>query len=277
MAKKNKITYPFVNGVDKDNVKNSKSYHSELEEKLKEINIPQLTDLIDIEDFSEINNQDWNKGMLEYDFDFEPSEEYKERVKALTYGFNSVDNYKANKKGLKDEDNPHSGNVKYFDKVKEKSKIRNAEVYSDRLAGLKTSKLSDTAKKRQQPKSVFKESATGMYVIDFSNQQFKTTSQLFESLPEKFLTNEGCFKVIDGNNTEFVLETKINSLLNKREVNILSKYNKEVANEALLRMKSLFKFNPASYKKVKAMNEDEMANKLVQTIKESINYDEKYI
>ena len=94
------------------------------------------------------NIKDLNKSTLDVKFSYEPSKEYKERVKAQVHGFPSVQNEKESKIETENKSVDFEGNKKIYkdEEDKQKERTKNSEVIKQ--SGLQSHNL---------PKETFKD------------------------------------------------------------------------------------------------------------------------
>ena len=84
---------------------------------------------------------DYNKTTLDNDFAYEPSKEYKDRVKAQVHGFPSVENEKNSKIEEENDSLYFEGNKDFYEQNAEKRKEVADARQTDKHAGLKSHNL----------------------------------------------------------------------------------------------------------------------------------------
>jgi len=89
--------------------------------------------------------KDFNKTTLEVDFAYEPSDQYKERVKAQVHGFPSAENEKNSKIEKDNESLDFEGNKDLYDEISDKYKDVTKRKKTIKKAGLKNRMLPDEA------------------------------------------------------------------------------------------------------------------------------------
>lgn len=223
----------------------------EVESKNKEINDKAYKDAekiskehygkeLEAPEIAKYEKHDWNKTTMDVDFDFEPSDEWKEQQKAHIEGYTSKDE----KENGIEKSGDFDDNKDFYDASKEvddKSK-NNKEIMNS--TGIKGNNIYH----RPGGKEYFERH--GGYVkenkvktVFFKKTTFLNESHMISRIPDEF-KNEGCtFKMKDKTGNEYLVEWSDN------RANIIGHEDKVKFNESLDRMKSLFNYNSEDYYK----------------------------
>ena len=191
-----------------------------------------------------------NADLLDYDFATEPSDEYKERVKAQTMGYDTVSAMKSGTErgGVEMDDDAriYKWMSDAHDKRTEERKMRDE-------SGLQA---------RMYPKgtfdrgSMFKESKnTKEKKLKFKHTKFLNEEMVLSRIPEEYKKDGQRIHMSDSYGNEYVVECqKINSTGNV-EVNIVSKSNKLDEQKQVDRI-----FELMDYKTPKGMTPNDRVN-----------------
>ena len=177
----------------------------------------------------EINN---NKTNLDLEYSSDPGEAWKERIKKGIEGDSTMGNNSDKDDATSDEGN------KTFYKVSEKS----SEEKTDNEHTLKTtglvSKFIDLPKKATAFEGV---DITKMKRLNFKNTQFLGENHMFSLIPEDYKKDGSNFIMKDKAQNEYLIEWKIDGLINKGSVKAYE--NKIKLAEEFNRIKSLYNYN----------------------------------
>lgn len=187
--------------------------------------------------------KDMNKTTLDAEFTNEPSQDYKDRIKAQAHGFASVND----EKNSSAKDNPslnYDGNKKFYDEVAKTSKER-ADYKSDhRHSGLKAHNL---PKKDTEIKTAFKESKI-MKRLVFKNTVFLNEENVKKRIPEDYKTDENRFYMKDSIGNEYLVECHKDRDFNFIHTDAtLVKASPKLVSEELERMKALTSYSSNKY------------------------------
>lgn len=213
----------------KDIMKETGDYNGGLEEKDRKTNPEDSVDL--------------NKTTLDVNFAYEPSDEYKERVKAQVKGFPSVENEK-NTDIKENESLDFDGNEKFYDDQKEKREKVAKAKQDDKHAGLKSHNL---PKENFEDKTMFKNENKTMKRLHFKNTVFLNEAQMLKKVPEEYKVDGNKFYMKDAKGTEYLVECVKDKVVDYVYTNVLSVTNKEKINEEIDRMKSLSDYKSSEY------------------------------
>ena len=213
------------------------------------------------------NENDTNKTTLDLKFDYEPSKQYKERVKSQVHGFPSVDNEKNSDVNDYDALDTET-NKKFYDDASKNRKNINKKEQEDKHAGLKTHNL---PKEEFKNDTLYTESKK-MKRLHFKKTTFLSEAQMLKKIPEDYKKDGNKFIMKDATNTEYVVECVVDDRFNFAKFNVLSKFNKENVNEELNRIKSLYEYNSSDYSSGTSSRsrkqEDTKLNEMVSRIKD---------
>lgn len=187
--------------------------------------------------------KDMNKTTLDAEFTNEPSQDYKDRIKAQAHGFASVND----EKNSSAKDNPslnYDGNKKFYDEVAKTSKER-ADYKSDyNHSGLKAHNL---PKEDTKIKTAFKESKI-MKRLVFKNTVFLNEENVKKRIPEDYKTDENKFYMKDSIGNEYLVECYKDKDFNYIHTQAqLVKASPKMVNEELERIKQLTSYSTEKY------------------------------
>ena len=206
------------------------------------------------------NIDDRNKTTLDYDYAYEPSDDYKERVKSQVHGYTSKSAEDNSTKDDFKKIGDFEGNKFFYD---DRSKIRskNAEEKQNyKHAGLKAHNL---PKETYKDNTLFTESRK-MKRLHFKNTTFLNEEQMLKRIPEDYKFDGNKFLMKDSKGNEYLVECKKDSLCESYiHTNVLG-YNcsKETVNEALEKFNHLCGYKSSD------------VNTKVNQVSESKNYND---
>ncbi len=200
---------------------------------------------------------DYNKTTLDVNFEYEPDDAWKERVKAQAEGYPSVQNKENN--GY-DQSLGFDGNKNFYDARKEMSKDRNDLDTIERESGLKARIKKDEID--YSNKTPFNE-AKQIKRLKFKNTTFLSETHLLSKVPEDYRVDENRFYMQDKTGTDYLIECKADPF-GYVHMEVVNKFNKENINEELEKMKRL-----AGYKY--SDDNKKVDTKKIETMSESIN------
>lgn len=211
---------------------------------------------------------DYNRTTLDYDFAYEPSKEYKDRVKAQVHGFPSVENEKNSK--IKDENKglDFKGNEDFYERDAEKRKEIAAARQTDKHAGLKSRNLPKEAFKDN---TLFKNENKKMKRLNFSKTIFLDESQMLKKIPDDMKVAGNKFYMRDAAGNEYLIECvddkAVKGLVHTK---ILDYKNQEKIDEAFKRMKELYNYRSSGGKHNDCEHENEMVSKMITESKKNL-------
>lgn len=151
---------------------------------------------------------DRNKTTLDYDYAYEPSDTYKERVKSQVHGYTSKSaEENASKKDF-EKAADFEGNKDFYEKRKEIRK-KDADAKQDyKHAGLKAHNL---------PKEIFKDNtlfneSRKMKRLHFKNTTFLNEEQMLKRIPDDYKVDGNKFLMKDSKGNEYLIECKKDKL-----------------------------------------------------------------
>lgn len=213
------------------------------------------------------NIYDTNKTTLDVNFAYEPSKDYKERVKAQVHGYASKEH---EKNSDTDESVDVSGNEKFYDEQEKKSKEQNKKETDERHAGLKSHNLD---KENFKDKTIYANESKKMKKLHFKNTVFLSESQVIKKVPDDYKTDGNCFIMEDKNNNQYLVECKVDdNLVGFTQLTVTKKDTKEQVAEQIKRMQQLFEYKSSDYfkdtTKESRLNEDKNLSELINKVKE---------
>ena len=193
-------------------------------------------------EISEVNSDDKNKTTLDYDFNTEPSDDYKNRVKSQVNGYPSTNSEKN-----ADNSVEHDPNKEFYKKQQKKHKEMSSLEQDDKAAGLKSRMLD---KKNFKDNSAFKNEFKNngkLKIIHYKNTVFVNEESMLKKVPDSFKTDGNEFIVKDASGTQYMVECKINDKFNFAELKVVGKVNPSVIKEELEKIKSLSAYKSGDY------------------------------
>ena len=211
---------------------------------------------------------DYNKTTLDNDFAYEPSKEYKDRVKAQVHGFPSVENEKNSKIEEENDGLDFEGNKDFYKQNAEKrKKVANARQ-TDKHAGLKSHNL---------PKETFKDNtlytneSRKMKRLNFSKTVFLNEAEMIKKIPDDMKIDGNKFYMKDAVGNEYLVECvkdkAINDIIHTKVVDYR---NKEKIDEAFKRMKELYGYKSSTGTQNSGKFENGMVGKMISESKEKL-------
>ena len=211
---------------------------------------------------------DYNRTTLDNDFAYEPSDDYKERVKAQVHGFPSVKNEKDTK--IKEENKAldFSGNDDFYKSQSEKrKKIANARE-TDKHAGLKSHNL---PKETFKDNTIYTNESKKMKRLHFNKTVFVNESQMLKKIPDDMKFNGNKFFMKDSVGNEYLIECVQDKVIKDIiHTNIINYENKEKLNETFDRMKQLYSFKSSNNVQNSGEFENKMVGKMISESKEKL-------
>ena len=211
---------------------------------------------------------DYNKTTLDNDFAYEPSKEYKDRVKAQVHGFPSVENEKNSK--IKEENNSldFEGNEDFYEQNAEKRKEVADARQSDKHAGLKSHNL---------PKETFKDNtlytneSKKMKRLNFSKTVFLNEAEMIKKIPDDMKIDGNKFYMKDSVGNEYLVECVKDKVINDIiHTKVVDYKNKEKIDEAFKRMKELYGYKSSTGTQNSGKFENGIVGKMISESKEKL-------
>lgn len=182
--------------------------------------------------------EDGNKTMLGLDYDAEPVDKFKKRVKAQAMGYSS-DIEKEN-----DIEKVGDFSDDFYENEKKTVEQMSDDKENIRTAGLVSSELKDKDKDYGKVNTVFNENRIKR--LTYQHTKFLNESQIFTKIPEEFKTDGNKFIVRDATETEYLVEWCVDKKNNISEGRIVNERNLKETNKALDRMAELMGYNSSS-------------------------------
>lgn len=189
--------------------------------------------------------KDYNKTPLDSRFSYEPTDSYKERVKAQVHGFASADNEKNSKVEEENKGVDFEGNKEFYDEREEIGKEMADRYFLDKKSGLKHRMMPDkyfkqhTTFKGGENKKSKNESKT-MKRLHFSKTVFLNEAEMIKKIPDDMKVDGNRFFMKDSIGNEYLIECKRDEVINNFiHTNVVSFVNKEQLEEDFNRMKYL--------------------------------------
>lgn len=199
--------------------------------------------------------EDYNKTTLDLDFDYEPSDSYKERVKAQVQGFPSKQNQDSTD-SKKNDSLDYKGNEEMYKKLSAKSK-----KVTDKEVELKHSGLAarTKSKKEFENNTLFKDKKTNentMKRLHFKNTRFLSESQMLSKVPEDYKIDGNVFLMKDSTGAEYIVECTVDDRFNFAQFTVNTKPNKNVINEEFNRIQKLYEYKSSDYNTQQKVTDD---------------------
>ncbi len=211
---------------------------------------------------------DYNKTTLDNDFAYEPSKEYKDRVKAQVHGFPSVENEKNSKIEEENDSLDFEGNKDFYEQNAEKRKKVADARQTDKHAGLKSHNL---------PKETFKDNtlytneSRKMKRLNFSKTVFLNEAEMIKKIPDDMKIDGNKFYMKDAVGNEYLVECvkdkAINDIIHTKVVDYR---NKEKIDETFKRMTELYGYKSSNGTQNSGKFENGMVGKMISESKEKL-------
>lgn len=182
--------------------------------------------------------EDGNKTMLGIDYDNEPGDDYKKRVKAQAMGYAS-DAEKNN-----DIEKVGEFNDDFYENEKKTVKQMSDDRENIRTAGLVSSELKDKDKEYGKVNTVFNEGR--MKRLTYQHTKFMNESQIFSKIPEDFKVDGNKFIVRDATESEYLVEWCVDKKNNISEGRIIKERNLRETDKTIDRMAELMGYKSSS-------------------------------
>ena len=189
------------------------------------------------------NIKDLNKSTLDVKFSYEPSKEYKERVKSQVHGFPSVQNEKESKIETENKSLDFEGNKKIYkdDEDKQKERTKNSEEIKQ--SGLQSHNL---PKETFKDKTIFTNENKKMKRLTY-NKTFISEAQVLKKIPDDYKTDGNRFIMRDNSGVEYIIECHKDNNVDFIHTNIVQKIDRNALNEQFKRMKELTEYSTSKY------------------------------
>lgn len=207
---------------------------------------------------------DYNKTTLDVNFEYEPDDAWKDRVKAQVEGYPSVQNKEKN--GY-DQSLGFDGNENFYKARKEMSNDRNDLDTIERESGLKARIKKDEI--NYSNKTPFNEAKQIKRLI-FKNTTFLSESQVLSKVPEDYRVDENRFYMRDKTGTDYLIECKADPF-GYIHMQVVNKFNKQVINEELEKMKRLAGYRYSDDNKKVDTDKMETMSESISNFREKLN------
>ena len=216
---------------------------------------------------------DFNKTTLDNDFAYEPSEEYKERVKSQVHGFPSAENEKNSKIEKENKGVDFEGNKDFYKQNAEKRKEVADARQTEKHAGLKSHNL---------PKEIFKDNtlytneSRKMKRLNFSKTVFLNEEEMLKKIPDDMKINGNKFYMKDAVGNEYLVECVKDKVIDDFiHTKVIDYTNKEKINETFVRMKELYGYKTSTVVQNSGEYENKMVGKMISEAKEKLYTSDK--
>ncbi len=189
------------------------------------------------------NIKDYNKTTLDVNFSYEPSDEYKKRVKAQVHGFPSVQNEKESKIKEENDSLDFEGNEKFYKNEKDKREEVSDKKTEIKHAGLKSHNL---PKDNFKDKNIYTNENKKMKRLTY-NKAFLNEEHVIKKVPDDYKTDGNKFIMRDVNGVEYVVECKKDKNIDYVYTKVVQVINRNALNEQFKRMKELTAYNSGEY------------------------------
>lgn len=222
--------------VERDDKKNAQDAYKEAEKRAKDYDGGLKTP-----EKRELNPRaSGNKTMLGLDYDDEPNDAFKKRVKAQAMGYTS--------ELEKDNGIEKSGDFSddFYENEKDTVEQMSKDRENIRTSGLVSSKLKEKDDDYGKVHTVFNESKRPVKRLTYHHTKFLNESQIFTKIPEEFKTDGNRFIVRDATDSEYLVEWCVDEKHNISEGRIVNERNLKETNKALDRMAELMGYNSSN-------------------------------
>ena len=235
-SQKNEFDPKFGPNVERDDKKNAQEAYKEAERRAKNydggLKTPEKKELSP--------REDGNKTMLGLDYDAEPNDTFKKRVKAQAMGYAS-DAEKNN-----DIEKAGEFNDDFYENEKKTVEKMADNTESIRTAGLVSKELKKDDNEYGKVHTAFQESKTPIKRLTYHHTKFINESQIFTKIPEDFKVDGNRFIVRDATDSEYLIEWCIDKKNNISEGKILNERNLKEADKSIDRMAELMGYNSSN-------------------------------
>lgn len=217
---------------------------------------------------------DKNKTTLDYDYAYEPSDDYKERVKAQVHGYTSKSSEDNSSKEDFKKVGDFEGNKKFYDDRSKVSKGMNDAEQEYKHSGLQSHNL---PKENYKNNTLFTESRK-MKRLHFKNTTFLNEEQMLKRIPDDYKFDGNKFYMKDSKGNEYLVECKKDKLCESYiHTNVLShNCGKQVIDEALDKFNHLCGYKSSEYnKKVDQVSESKEYNDMLNITRKLVTECEK--
>lgn len=223
------------------------------------------------------NEVDLNKSLLDLDYIYAPSQEYKDRVKAQVHGFPSVENEK-NSDVRENDSLDYEGNEKFYDNRKKVADERGEAEAEYAHAGLKARELDK--KYFEKKNALTNENRRTMKRLTFHGTTFLDEEDMTRRIPDDYRKDGNTFIMEDKEGTQYVVECKADTVIKSYiHTHVTGVYNQRQLHEQIDRMKELSGYKHSDMKcRLSAqgrLNEEDRTRVILESIRKAVNTEEK--
>lgn len=242
------------NGVWKDNSKNNEKAVEDIMKQTEESNGAKG----EKGQSKPENAKDFNKTTLDVNFSYEPSKEYKERVKAQAKGFPSVQNEKETE-AKENKSLGFEGNEEFYKRNSEKNKEVSDKEAEVKHAGLKSHNL---PKEDFENKTIFTNENKKMKRLIY-NKVFLNEEHVLKKVPDDYKVDGNRFVMKDAKGVEYIVECAKDKVVDYVHTKVVQVINREALAEQMERMKQLTDYKSSKYFGSLAPESRERENRMV--------------
>lgn len=219
------------------------------------------------------DSDDFNKTTLDLDFDFEPNDAYKKKVKAEVEGKFSDKNAKETKIEDENEGLDFKGNKNFYKNRSDIAKKRSERRHELKTSGLQSREL---AKNKDfdnefKDKTIFNE-AKKMKRLHFKKTVFLNEEEMLNKIPDDMKYDGNKFYMSDSIGNEYLIECKRDDFVNEYVyTNVVDYRNKEKMNETFNRIKELYNYKSTNNEQNSGKYENKMVGEMISECKELFN------
>lgn len=216
------------------------------------------------------NPVDGNKTTLDANYTVEPSQDYKDRVKAQVEGYPSVANKKTS--DVKENDSlDYEGNKKFYNDREEISAQREKEMAQLRQSGLTAQHLDPKKFERDTVYTKTNENKQMIPRLTFKST-FINEADVLKKIPEDYRKDGKRFMMEDQEGTQYVIECKADTIIkNFVHPQVVGVFNEKKLQEQKDRMMQLagYRYSDAktSLSRKGRINEDAEFGNLLKSVK----------
>lgn len=213
------------------------------------------------------NITDYNKTTLDVNFSYEPSKDYKERVKAQVQGFPSVENKKISEIEKNDSLDFEGNDEFYKNNKKKQTEVSDVKI-DTKHAGLKSHNL---PKENFKDKTIFTNENKKMKRLQY-NKAFLSEEHVLKKVPDDYKVDGNRFMMKDVNGVEYIVECTKDKTVDYVYTKVVQVINRNAVNEQLERIKQLTNYSSGKYfaqsTSESRKKEDNMVSESLKKVKE---------
>lgn len=213
------------------------------------------------------NITDYNKTTLDVNFSYEPSKDYKERIKAQVQGFPSVENKKISEIEKNDSLDFEGNDEFYKNNKKKQTEVSDVKI-DTKHAGLKSHNL---PKENFKDKTIFTNENKKMKRLQY-NKAFLSEEHVLKKVPDDYKVDGNRFMMKDVNGVEYIVECTKDKTVDYVYTKVVQVINRNAVNEQLERIKQLTNYSSGKYfaqsTSESRKKEDNMVSESLKKVKE---------